>query len=98
MTEPVGEEDSIYESSNQIKDPVDPILRKFLNAPHTMPSMYVYEKDDIGKWQVIAQFESTPQQSDFTQNGVKILKQTSIIEAYLLEGTPPSNHGTISPS
>ena len=53
-----------------------------------MPSFYEYETDGIGKWQVIAQFDSPPQQSDFTQNGLNLLKQTSIIEAYLLEGTP----------
>ena len=88
VTEPVGEEDANYDSSDQIKDAVDPVLRKFLNAPHTMPSMYVHETDGIGNWQVIAQFDSPLQDSDFTQNGVKILKQTSIIEAYLLEGTP----------
>ena len=60
VTESVNE-DYIGHSEEQIRDPVDPVLRKFLNAPHTMPSFYEYETDGIGKWQVIAQFDS-PQQ------------------------------------
>ena len=79
MTEPI-EGHRVSHHEEQLGDPVDPVLRNFLNSPHTMPSMYVHETDGVGKWQVIAQFTSPPQQSVFAQIGLELIKQTNVID------------------